>query len=74
MEWLSVKDELPGFDCMCIVCNEKGYMADQRALYDVRGKVFKLYEPRRHETLVLDVTHYYIMPEMPESTEEKDGQ
>jgi len=71
MEWISVKDELPEFDCMCIVCNERGYMTDQRALYDPTGKVFKLYNPRGYETLVLDVTHYYIMPQMPEKPKEK---
>ena len=69
MNWISVKDEKPDEDCLCLVCNCHGYMADQKAMYNRHTKIFRLYDPSRLESLTLDVTHYIIIPDPPEVKE-----
>lgn len=72
MEWIDAKKNPPLEDCMCIVCNIKGWMYDTRALYSCKEGVFQLYDPNYRETLLLDVSHYYVMPVSPRFKDEVD--
>ncbi len=64
--WISVKDRLPELEYqLCIVYNTSGYMDFQRAIWHKRLNSFVLYNPNEHEKLLLHVTHWMPLPELP---------
>lgn len=66
MEWISIKNQLPELPYQhCIVYNDNGYMDFQRAIWHRRLNSFVLYNPDKHEKLVLEVTHWLPIPEFP---------
>lgn len=65
MEWIRVKDRLPENDAVVIVCNEKGYMSYTRALYNKSSNSFHLYDPNYRDSLLLEVSHWIQLPELP---------
>lgn len=64
MEWISVKDANPTTDHMCLVCNERGPGYGPYISIYQKG-LFKLYNPGEWHEYPLDVTHWLLLPEIP---------
>lgn len=65
MEWISFKDSPPENDILALVCNEKGFLFNVRAMYHKRYDIWVLNDPNYRETLALEVTHYFPIPDKP---------
>jgi hypothetical protein len=65
VKWIDVKERLPSLMCCCLVTNSKGWMREIRAIFYPEQKVFILNDPNYRESLVLEVTHYIEIPEIP---------
>lgn len=62
MQILSVKDNPPESDLVCLVWNEKGWMSGAKAIYHSHYNVFVLDNPTCRESVTLEVTHYLPIP------------
>lgn len=67
MNWISVKDRLPGKHRITevMVVNIKHGMNIFKAMYHHDLDVFVLHHPSIRESIVLDVTHWIEIPELP---------
>lgn len=62
-EWLKYPENKPATFSNCMVSNSKGWMYRTRAIYHPREDVFVLFDPNYRETLVLNVTHFFVIPD-----------
>lgn len=60
---LSVKDNPPKKDMVCLVWNEKGWMNAVKARYHHHYDVFVLHDSSYRESITLEVTHYMPIPD-----------
>lgn len=62
MTWISVKENPPKEDIVAVVCNDKGWMTNQTAIYHKIYDVWVLYRPHDSSSILLEVTHYIPIP------------
>lgn len=62
MTWIDFRIEKPKTDICALVCNEKGWMFDVKAMYHLRNDVWQLDDPTCRGALLLDITHYLPIP------------
>lgn len=65
MQWIKVNESLPEHDSIVLVCNVKGWLRNQIALFYKRENVFIKYDPLDPRNYPLDVTHWLPIPELP---------
>ena len=65
MNWISVKEELPEKDCVCIIWNEKRPYILRISIYTSLYKEFMDSECFKTLEFPLEVTHYIPMPDTP---------
>lgn len=61
-EYIPVSERKPSEDMLCLVCNEKGWMANIPAIYHAHYDVFVLNESNSRQSLTLEVTHWFPYP------------
>lgn len=67
--WMKYPENKPTNGAVCLVMHSKGYMYQAMAVYHPNEDLFIHYVPGSSQFLVLDVTHYLIIP--PPIKEEK---
>lgn len=65
MQWIKAKEILPEQDSVVLVCNVKGWIRNELALFYKREEVFIKYDPGCPKNYPLDVTHWLPIPELP---------
>ena len=62
LKWKRLSEEKPGCDMVCWVCNER-WGGGLEATYLKNFDVFSWYRPNIHESIALDVTHWFELPD-----------
>jgi hypothetical protein len=64
MKWIDINNK-PENDCVCLIVNMNYGMEILKAIYYKHYDVFIWYCPSVRETIVLQPTHYIIIPDLP---------
>jgi hypothetical protein len=62
-EWIDFQKNKPDTDIVALVCNKKGWMFYQKAVYHKYSDIWVLDSPSRELLVTLDVTHYLPIPD-----------
>ena len=65
MNWISVKERLPEKGCAVLVLSLIEWIGPTETIYCPKYKTFVYYDPKMHEKLMLEATHWTEIPAVP---------
>jgi hypothetical protein len=68
MEWKKYPQEKPEHDCMCYVTDSRSRCEAYLSIYRSHWDCFEWYNPEIHACPSLAVTHYFILPNLSDLT------